>query len=81
MFGNERVEQEAWAPFVQSAVVFGRCRLVEDREEAKALVTKFAAKYYPTLQMAQQEAEASAKAVQMFEITIEHLSGKEVQEK
>lgn len=81
VFGNERVEQEDWAPYVQSAVVFGRCRLVSDREENKALVTRFAAKYYPSLQMAQQEAEASSKAVQMFEITIEHLSGKEIQEK
>ena len=29
--GAERVEPEApWAPYLQSAVVFGRCRLMED---------------------------------------------------
>ena len=38
-------------------------------------------KYYPDELMADEEIAASGKAVQMYEITIEHLSGKEVQEK
>ena len=38
-------------------------------------------KYYPDERMADEEIAASGKAVQMYEITIEHLSGKEVQEK
>ena len=27
VYGNETVKEEAWAPFVQSAVAFGRCRM------------------------------------------------------
>ena len=30
VYGNETVKEEAWAPFVQSTVVFGRCHLVEE---------------------------------------------------
>ena len=81
VFGNEVVKEEAWAPFLQSVVVFGRCHLVESQEDAIALVKKFAAKYYPNMDMVNEEAASSGRAVQMFEIQIEHLSGKEVQER
>ena len=81
VFGNEMVKEEAWAPFLQSVVVFGRCHLVESQEDAIALVKKFAAKYYPNMDMVNEEVALSGRAVQMFEIQIEHLSGKEVQER
>ena len=38
-------------------------------------------KYFPTEDIADKEIAASGKAVQMYEIVIEHISGKEVQEK
>lgn len=44
VYGNETVKEEAWAPFLQSAVVFGRCRLVEPGERAMALLKKLAMK-------------------------------------
>ena len=103
--GAERVEPEApWAPYLQSAVVFGRCRLMEDGPEAEAALRRLAAKYYPdaetiVLPLADGgEGTAAALvnglgghfvpcrvrgalAVQVFEITVEHLSGKQIQEK
>lgn len=79
--GNERIQEEPWAPFVQSVIVFGRCHLVEDRERSIALVRRLAGKYYPDEAMAEEEIRLSGKHVQMFELKIEHLSGKEVQEK
>lgn len=81
VFGNEQVKDEAWAPYLQSVVVFGRCRLLEHGAESLALVKRLAMKYYPEERLADEEIEASGAAVQMFEITIEHLSGKEVQER
>ena len=42
VYGNETIKEERWAPFRQSAVVFGRCRLVEAGEEAAALLKQFA---------------------------------------
>ena len=79
--GTESIREEAWAPFMQSAVVFGRCRLPESSPETLALLKRFAMKYYPNEQLAEEEIAAAGKAVQMFVIEIEHLSGKEVQEK
>ena len=79
--GNETVKDETWAPYVKSAVVFGFCHPIEDREEAMTALKRFAMKYYPDEQTADDEIAVSAKAVRMFEITVEHISGKEVQEK
>ena len=79
--GKETVKEEAWAPYVKSAVVFGRCHLIEDRDTALKKLKQFAMKYYPDEQTANVEIDRSAKAVQMFEITIEAISGKEVQER
>lgn len=81
VIGNETVKDEAWAPYVKSAVVFGRCLPIEDPEQTLKTLKRFAMKYYPDEQTADEEIERSAKAVRMYEITIEHVSGKEVQER
>lgn len=81
VLSDEIIRDEPWAPYMQSAVVFGRCRLLESGPEALALIKRLAMKYYPDECLAEEEIAASGKAVQMYEITIEHLSGKEVQER
>lgn len=81
VLSDEIIRHEPWAPYMQSAVVFGRCRLLESGPEALALIKRLAMKYYPDERLAEEEIAASGKAVQMYEITIEHLSGKEVQER
>lgn len=81
VLGKEMVRKESWAPFVQSVVIFGRCHVVEDRQTAMTLVKNFAMKYYPNESMVDEEIALDGKAVQMYEIEIEHFSGKEVQER
>lgn len=81
VYGNETVRDEPWAPYMQSVVVFGRCRLLERGEESLALVKRFAMKYYPDESLVDIEIAEGGRAVQMYEITIEHYSGKEVQER
>ena len=81
VYGNETVKEEAWAPFVQSTVVFGRCHLLEEGAEATEILRNIARKYYPNEQLIDEEIERSGNAVQLFEIEIEHLSGKEVHER
>ena len=81
VYGSETVKEEAWAPFLQSTVVFGRCHAVQDSARAMELLKKFAGKYYPTEQLIDEEIAKAGKAAQVFEIEIEHLCGKEVQEK
>lgn len=81
VYGSETVRDDAWAPYMQSVVVFGRCRLMENGPEAMAHLRQLAGKYYPTEQLIDEEIAKSGAAVQMFEIEIEHLSGKEIQER
>ena len=81
VYGNETIKGETWAPYMQSAVVFGRCRLMENNTEAMARLKQFAMKYYPEEQLADEEIARAGKAAQLFEIEIEHLSGKEIQER
>lgn len=82
VYGNETIkEEEAWAPYMQSVVVFGRCHLIDDHETSIRLVKKLAMKYYPDEKLADEEIDRSGNHFQMFEIEIEHMSGKQVQEK
>lgn len=82
VYGNERIPaDEPWAPFVQSAVVFGQCSPVADPAENLRQLKAFAMKYYPSEGLADREIASSGAAAQMYVIDIEHLSGKEVQEK
>jgi len=81
VFGNETIKEESWAPYMQSVVVFGRCHLVEDAEKSLELLKRFAMKYYQDEELADEEIARAGKAAQMFEIEIEHMSGKEIQEK
>lgn len=46
-----------------------------------ALLKSFAMKYYPEESMVDAEIADAGRAAQMYVIDIEHISGKEVQEK
>jgi len=81
VFGNETIKDEPWAPYMQSTVVFGRCHLIDSPEENIRYVRQFAMKYYPDSALVEEEIGLSGRAVQMFVIDIEHMSGKEVQER
>ena len=81
VFGNEHFEEGEWAPYVQSTVVFGRCHLVDDAGETEAHVRELALKYYPSAEEVEAEIAKDIKGVQLYEIEIEHLTGKQIQEK
>ena len=82
VYGNETIkEDEAWAPYMQSVVVFGKCIVLDDMERTIELTRKVAQKYYPDDNFINEEIAKSGKAVRVYEITIEHMSGKQIQEK
>lgn len=78
VFGNESIKDLEWAPYVQSVVVFGRCHLADTNNE---VLKTFMMKYYPNVDLVDKVIEEDSKFVQMYEISIEHKSGKQVQEK
>lgn len=82
VYGNETIDpNEAWAPYLQSVVVFGRCKLVDDIEYTKKHLKEFAMKYYPSEELVDEEVNSLFKATQLYEIDIEHMCGKKIQEK
>ena len=81
VYGNEHFEPGDWAPYVQSTVVFGRCRLVEDAAATEVRVRELGLKKYPGREEVEKEIAKAIKSVQLYEITIEHLTGKQIQEK
>ena len=81
VYGNETIRKEEWAPYVESAVVFGRCHVLEDEATAREALAQFARKYYPSEDLVMQTIEKDWHAVRVYQIDMEHLSGKEVQER
>ena len=79
--GEEIIKEEKWAPFMQSVVLFGRCHIVEDRQRAMALLKQLAMKYYPGETLVDEGIARAGNVTQMYEISIEHITGKTVQEK
>ena len=58
VYGGEFYKNDHWAPYVQSVLVYGRCRLVEDIAVTEARVRELAMKYYPSA----EEVEAMERA-------------------
>lgn len=81
VYGNESIKEESWAPYLQSAIIFGRCHLIEDTDRGMKVLKDFAMKYYPNEEMVDKQINISGKATQIFEISIEFMSGKQIQEK
>ena len=81
VYGNEEINNEKWDPYVSSVVVFGKCNCIQDKDKTLSFLKKFACKYYPNEKMVDEEMQKSGNAVLMYEINIEHLSGKRVQER
>ena len=81
VYGNESFEEGDWAPYLHSVVVFGRCKLVADAGQTEDRVRELALTYYPPKEEAEAEIVKGIHAVQLYEITIEHMTGKRVHEK
>ena len=65
----------------KSVVVFGKAQPIAEVEEKRKVLKTFAMKYYPSEAEADEEIAVDFNAMQMIEITIEHMTGKEIQEK
>lgn len=78
---NEGFRREGeWALNITSVVIFGRIRFIEDRDEAYKACRKLGEKYFPTREELEYEMEHAFKRVQMLELTIDHMTGKLVNE-
>lgn len=80
VYGNEFYKEGEWAPYMQSVVIFGRCKLVSDPELTAIKVRELATKYYPNSDEIDNEMKIIGRT-QLYEISIEHMTGKQIQER
>ena len=69
-----------WAFNIRSVVIFGRMAKVEDPDRARQIARQLGLKYYPTAQAEEAELEKAMDRVQILELTIDHITGKLVNE-
>lgn len=79
MDAGYRKERE-WALNINSVVVFGRIRVVDDEEKKREICVNLARKFTDDENYIQKEIASAFPRVQCLELAIEHMSGKLVNE-
>lgn len=69
-----------WALNIKSVIVFGRIRIVEDRDRTVAVLRKLGLKHYPDAESVELEIGKDAARATCLEMTIGHMTGKLVNE-
>ena len=72
---------DGWSYIFRSVIVFGKIRILTDEDEKIDKLTHLGDKFFPTHQHTLDEISKLLHKTEVFEITIEHMSGKIVQEK
>ena len=72
---------DGWSYTFRSVIVFGRIRTLADDDEKVEKLTHLGDKFFPTHDETVSEIERLLHKTEVFEITIEHMSGKTVVEK
>ena len=71
---------DGWSYTFRSVIVFGKMRTLEDSEEKIEKLRHLGNKFFPTPEDTEKEIERLLDRTEVFEITIEHISGKTVAE-
>lgn len=74
-------EEDDWWYHFNSVVVFGRIRRLEDESAIRDALYKLGAKYFPADYDTEADVARNFARVAMLELSIDHMSGKHVQEK
>lgn len=69
-----------WAWNIKSVVLFGRVKPIDSAEASIEMVRQIALKYYPTAEDAEEEVRKAGAQAQILELTIDHITGKLVNE-
>ena len=79
---SEPQENEGqWWLTWRSVIAFGRVRVIDDQRRKLAYLAKLGYKYFPTREEVDASVARSGHRVEMLELTIEHMTGKLVNEK
>ncbi len=73
--------RDSWWYTFRSVIVFGRIKILTDIDEKIEALTYMGDKFFPTHEDTVDEIDRLLDRTEVYEITIEHMSGKTVQEK
>lgn len=74
------LNDDGWSYTFKSVIVFGRIKTLTNRDEKIDKLTYLGDKFFPNHQDTVDEINRLLERTQVFEITIEHMSGKIVEE-
>ena len=69
-----------WPLHFKSVILFGRIRILQDREEILSKVRLLGLKYFPSAEDVEEELKHSGNRVSCLELTIDHITGKRIKE-
>ena len=75
-----KAEDEWWYTF-KSVIVFGRMKTIKDNDLKIEKLTQLGNKFFPTEEETKEEIDRLLDVTELYEITIEHMSRKTVEEK
>ena len=73
-------KDEDWALNIRSIVIFGRVKRMDNTDEILKVVRQLGLKYYPTSESVEEEIHKAIARVQVLELSIDHMTGKLVNE-
>ena len=72
---------DSWWYTFKSVIVFGKIRTISDEDEKIRILTHLGDKFFPTHEETVDEIDRLLTRTEVFEITIDHITGKVVEEK
>ena len=74
-------KSESWWYTFKSVIVFGTMKTIKDKDIKIEKLTHLGNKFFPSKEETKDEIDRLLDVTELYEITIEHISGKIVQEK
>lgn len=74
------LNDDGWSYTFKSVIIFGKIRLLDDNVDKREKLTLFGDKFFPTHEETINEINRLLDRTAVFEITIEHMTGKIVEE-
>lgn len=69
-----------WALNIKSVILFGQIKKIDAAQETVEIVRQIGLKYFPTVESVEEEIRKAGAYVQILELSIDHMTGKLVNE-
>ena len=78
---DKGTKSDSWWYTFKSVIIFGKMRTIKDRDTKIEKLTQLGNKFFPSEEETKDEIDRLLDVTELYEITIDHISGKIVKEK